>query len=317
VSESGALERRVVSVAATTAELVWVEGGTFSMGSDPADVTALWERMGWDRSWFDGMVGGAPSVIELWPHEVTVRGFWAYREPVTVRQFREFMRATGYDAPTRAGAHPGDVVWVDGEPIEGLLDLPAASLSWIDAEAYAGWAGTRLPTEAEWEWAATGPDGNVFPWGSEPDPSLTRCADEIAGRLFVDNRDWREWLTGSREADSRARTPGSFLGRHRAQLEGPTLASLYPNDRSWCGLLAMGGQVREWCSDWYDADYYPSSPTLDPQGPDRPGYGTPGCRSMRGGAWLSHLSTSRCAQRLVYPAESRDTNDHGVRPVSS
>lgn len=199
MSESRAVERRVVTVGATTAELVWVEGGSFSMGSDPADVRALWARMGWDPSWFAGMVGGAPSVIELWPHEVTVRGFWAYRTPVTVRQFREFTRATGYPAPTHAGADPRDVVWANGEPIEGSLDLPVASLSWVDADAYAGWVGMRLPTEAEWEWAARGPAGNVFPWGSEPDPTLTRCADEIAGRLFVKNADWRDWLTGNRE----------------------------------------------------------------------------------------------------------------------
>jgi len=77
----------------------------------------------------------------------------------------------------------------------------------------------------------------------------------------------------------------------------------------------MGGQVREWCSDWYDADYYPTSPAVDPHGPDHPGAGTPGCRSLRGGAWSGHLSTSRCAQRSAYPADSRDTNDHGVRPV--
>jgi len=145
------------------------------MGSDPVDVRRLWAQMRWAPFWFDAMVGGAGAVIELWPHQVTVRGFWAYRTPVTVRQFREFRRAAGYPAPVHAGAELRDVVWVDGDPTEGSLELPAASLSWVDADAYARWAGMRLPTEAEWEWAARGPDNHLFPWGNEPDPAVTRC----------------------------------------------------------------------------------------------------------------------------------------------
>ena len=79
----------------------------------------------------------------------------------------------------------------------------------------------------------------------------------------------------------------------------------------------MAGQVREWCSDWYDAYYYPRSPRTGPRGPDahgsRPGHAP--ARVLRGGSWLSPAYTSRGAQRLFFPPERRDTNDHGFRPV--
>ena len=305
---------RSVVVGGTTVELGYVPAGTFVMGSDEADMRAVWARAGWDPIWFDHHVGGAAAMIELWPHTVTVNGFWAFREPVTVRQFHEFMLATGHPPPVYDSGVAHDSAWLDGEPLEAALDLPAASLSWLDAHAYCAWAGMRLPTEAEWEWAARGPDGRLFPWGEELDPNRTRCADDIAGRLFTSHGEWRDWLRGNREP-GRARAATSWLARHRAQLDGPTAASSYPGDESWCGLLAMGGQVREWCADWYDANYYLDSGIDNPEGPAVAGAGTPGCRSLRGGAWSAYLATSRGTQRLAYPADSNDTNDHGVRPV--
>ena len=305
---------RTVSVGGTTADLVYVPGGFFTMGSDESEIRKLWAEQGWDQHWFDAGVGGAGAAIELHPHTVIVHGFWAYRAPVTVRQCREFMREMGHPAPVDDHAIPGDSVWVDGQPLEASLDLPAASLCWFDANAYAQWAGMRLPTEAAWEWAARGPDGRLFPWGNNSDFTITRCADEVAGYRFTAHHQWRRWLTGNRKP-GQSRTARSWLAHHSAQLHGPTLAEDYPNDVSWCGLLAMGGQVREWCSDWYDANYYLMSPSDNPQGPAAAGEGTPGCRSLRGGSWSAYLCTSRGSQRLAYPADSRDTNDHGVRPI--
>ena len=87
----------------------------------------------------------------------------------------------------------------------------------------------------------------------------------------------------------------------------------YPHDQSWCGVMGMAGLVREWCSDWYDRDYYRISPGQNPQGPKNPQRSPE--KVLRGGAWLSAAYASRGAQRLFYPPNTRNTNDHGIRCV--
>ncbi len=298
------------------APMALVPHGSFVMGSDRGAVLQLWDRYGWDHRWIDAQVGGTDWIGELLPHEVEVDGIWMYRDPVTIGQFHRFMLATDHPAPVDSDVHgPWNSAWQDGVPVVGSEDLPVSSVSWDDATAYCTWAGARLPTEAEWEYAARGPSGAVFPWGSEWRPDVCRSGEETAGRSFTDNDQWRHWLSGG----STRRPDGSFdrpcwLSDHVAQLDGPTPASRYPDDRSWCGVRGLAGQVREWCADWYDRDYYADSPDRNPPGPVGPGGGLP-CRSLRGGAWLSPAYTSRGAQRLCYPPHSRDTNDHGLRPV--
>lgn len=297
--------------------LVWVPGGTFTMGSAREDALRLWERYGWDRRWFDAQVGGDDWVGELFPHEVELDGFWMYREPVTIGQYHRFMRETGHAPPADPAVHgPSNSAWRDGEPVSGTESLPVSSVSWKDATAYCAWAGVQLPTEAQWEYAARGPQGRVFPWGDCWESGACRCADEMAGRSLLDNDDWRFWLNGG-ATGREDRLPDCWLARHVAQVEGPTPAESYPRDVSWCGVLGMAGQVREWCVDWYDPDYYPHSPRRNPRGPEGPASrsGIPPCRSMRGGSWLSPAYTSRGAQRLFYPPDSRDSNDHGFRPI--
>jgi formylglycine-generating enzyme len=224
------------------AEMVWIEGGTFRMGSDKH----------------------YPEEAPV--HRVTVSGFFIDPTPVTNRQFRTFVEATGYvtfaeiapDPKDYPGALPhmlkaGSLVFsppsgpVDlrdwsqwwtfkfganwrrpygpGSSIKGLDDYPVVHVAFKDAEAYANWAGKELPTEAEWEYAARGGlDGAEFAWGSELNPDGRQLANTWQGAFPHENL----------KLDGYERT-------------SPVTA--FPSNGY--GLYDMIGNVWEWTTDWY------------------------------------------------------------------
>jgi len=171
------------------AEMVYVPAGEFLMGSEDAYI---------DRD----------------PHTVYLDAYWIYKNEVMNAQYRQCIED---------GVCSGDL---NKYPEN---DYPAVHIDWYDASAYCEWAGGRLPTEAEWEKAARGTDGQTYPWG-EADPNCSLA----------------QYLGCSGET-----VPvGSF----------PAGASPY-------GALDMAGNVWEWVADWYDADYYQNSPSQNPTGP--------------------------------------------------
>jgi formylglycine-generating enzyme required for sulfatase activity len=135
--------------------------------------------------------------------------------------------------------------------VKGIEQLPVVQTSWYDAMAYCSWVKKRLPTEAEWEKAARGTDGRLFPWGNEPATSKRANFD-------------REW-----EEEHTLHPVGSL-----------------PGGDSPYGVKDMSGNAREWVQDWYDAEYYQLAPDQNPKGPEKKGV----VRSIRGGSWHSPIS---------------------------
>jgi formylglycine-generating enzyme required for sulfatase activity len=230
------------SVAAQSQEpsMVLVPAGEFTMGSATGDAD---ER---------------PA------HQVYLDSFLIDRHEVTVDQYAAFLQETGTSSPS------------DWRTMNQLSNKkrPVSNVDWADAAAYCKWAGKRLPTEAEWEKAARGTDGRLYPWGNEPPTP----------------RHANYGQTGS--SNNGALAPvGSFE-------EG----------KSPYGLYDMAGNVWEWVSDWYDHDYYRASPPRNPEGPL-----TGGFKGIRGGSWNSSPRALRSADRYWDPPTFRSQYLPGFR----
>ena len=130
-------------------EMVFIPAGESIMGTSQEEVDALAAEYGVHPSLF---------AIEMPKRTFDLKGFLIDRYPVTNAQYMEFLEATGRRAP---------FTWPDENCPEGQDDYPVTGMGWRDANAYAEWAGKRLPTAEEWEKAARGTDGRVYPWGNE------------------------------------------------------------------------------------------------------------------------------------------------------
>jgi sulfatase modifying factor 1 len=277
--------------------MVFIPGGEFVMGAN----------------------GETKQRNELPAHTVKVDPFFMDEAEVTNAQFRAFVDATGYvttaekpvdweqlkkqfppgtTKPPEDRLRPGSLVFTPpnaavpfndmtrwwtwttgacwkhpegpGSDLTGRDNHPVVHVSWDDATAYAKWAGKRLPTEAEWEFAARGGlDRKRFPWGDDPPTDTDRFPANI----------WQgEFPHRNTKADGWDRTA--------------PVKSFPPNEY---GLYDVGGNVWEWCADWYRADAYVgrSGVTVNPQGP--PDFWDPNeplvpKRVTRGGSFLCHVT---------------------------
>jgi formylglycine-generating enzyme required for sulfatase activity len=200
---------------------VWIPPSTFMMGCSPGD-----SECGDDEK---------PA------HQVTItRGFWIGQTPVTVGAYKRFAGATGREMPPAPNFNKG---WANE-------NMPIVNVTWDDAQSYCGWTGGRLPTEAEWEYAARG--------GSTE--ARYGPLDEVA---------WYSGNSGGQTHDVAQKRANGF------------------------GLYDMLGNVWQWVSDWYDANYYQSGPAQDPQGP-----ASGQMRVLRGGSWVVAPNFVRVSSRV-------------------
>jgi len=255
------------------AEMVYVPGGTFEMGSSEAETDAAFEQCEQDqgsgeclRNWFER---------ESPPHTVTLDSFWIDKYEVTNAQYRKCVE----DGDC---LEPG--CW--GNSDFNAADQPAVCVNWIDAQGYCDWVGAQLPTEAEWEYAARGPQRNTYPWGDTFDGEQLNFCDDSCSEEHK-NPEWND---------------GYELTAPVGSFEAGT---------SWLGALDMAGNVFEWVNDWYQEDYYAVSPQSNPPGP-----GTGDSKVLRGGSWNSRVYYVASASRRWYrPRENY--SDLGFRCVAA
>ncbi|MFT5041678.1 MAG: sulfatase modifying factor 1 [Verrucomicrobiales bacterium] len=294
--------------------MVWIPGGSFTMGSPDSDKLS--------------------HGVEKPAHPVKLSGFWMDATEVTNSEFAKFVEATCYvtlaekdmdweelkkqvppgtpkppDEQLKAGSMvftpPENAVplnnirgwwsWVTGanwrhpegpeSDIKDRADHPVVQVSWVDATAYAKWAGKRLPTEAEWESAARGGlKSATFTWGDEPLSDEKPQANIWQGDFPHKNS----------KADGHVRT-------------APVKS--YP--KNGYGLYDMSGNVWEWCADWWRVDLYrhrvgKGDPVIDPDGPPNhfdPRHPHEKQRVTRGGSFLCH----DCYCAAYRPAGRRGT----------
>ena len=228
-------------------EMVLIPAGSFEMG--------------------DHFNEGADDGRELPVHTVQLDAFYMDVHEVTVGQFREFVNQSGY---SYGGNWDSVGMYSPGD------EYPIIYVDWDDATAYAKWTGKRLPTEAEWEYAACGElVGKRYPWGDG---------------ITHDDANWGDTVNG-KDKWSKCSPVGSFA------------ANGY-------GLYDMAGNVMEWCQDLFSSNYYSNSPTKNPPGPDTGLY-----RVLRGGSWSNVTSGLRVAYRNNRIPNSRHSY-YGFRCVS-
>ena len=186
--------------------MLYVPAGSFLMGSDKSV----------DPHAFNN---------ELPQHTVNLDAFWIDQTPITNAMFALCVAAGSCIAPQSTRSYTHASYYGNSQ----YADYPVVNVNWNQADAYCRWAGRQLPTEAQWEKAARGTDGRIYPWGNQ--------------------------------------APDKTLANLNLMVGDTTKVGSYPAGASPYGALDMAGNVYEWIADWFSENYYSSSPASNPPGP--------------------------------------------------
>lgn len=249
------LARHLTAIArlAQPAPSVLVPAGLFLLGSKRIDDDpyGLWTQ-------FDD--------TEIPQQRVWLDAYEMDRDEVSLAEYLAFLQERKQEPPEELQKLIWHVITVHSVSDKTLARWPALYVTWQEASDFCMAKGKRLPTEAEWEKSARGPEGNLFPWGENP----------------PDNR-------------------LAMFGQHHVH-EIPILAAVDALDegKSPYGLHHMAGNVAEWVNDWFGFDYYAYLPSRNPPGPSSGRY-----KSVRGGSWKSKTIMLRTATRGGSIADQR------------
>lgn len=254
--------------------MVCVPSGEFQMGNAEEEVQAAIEVCNQhygdcDREWFES---------ELPVHEVALDGFWMDQTEVTNEQYAQCVATGACDPPADSSSYTREAYYGNS----AYDDYPVVYVSWYSATAYCQWVGGRLPTEAEWEYAARGPGGYAYPWGDVFEGTRLNYCDANC------DFDWNDEAYDDGYADTAP-------------------VGSYPSGASWVGVLDMSGNVWEWVADWYGD--YTFERRENPTGPV-----SGDSRVLRGGSWDNFQGLARCACRRWFDPEGSSI-DFGFRCV--
>lgn len=184
-------------------------------------------------------------------HQVYLDAYWIDQTEITNSMYRKCVEANRCTPPSKISSHTNGNYYGNDE----FDDYPVIYVSWHDADNYCSYVQRRLPTEAEWEKAARGTNGNIYPWGNTFDGTKLNSCDSNCEFVWA-NRGFNDNYADVAPVGS------------------------YPAGVSNYGVLDMAGNVWEWVNDWYDVNYYQNSPSSNPQGPNSGRY-----KVLRGGSW--------------------------------
>ena len=241
--------------------MVYVPEGDFEMGSDYQE-TAYARKLCHEYS---KAIGGANCRSDNFgdespAHLVTLSGFWIDQTEVTNGQYQKCVQVGACTPPKDTGSHYRSIYYGNPE----YAYYPVIFVTREQAIEHCNWTGGRLSTEAEWEYAARGPESWIFPWGNDFDGTRLNYCDV--------------------NCDAGPNDPNVNDGYAETAPVGS-----FPSGASWVGALDMAGNVREWVADWYGP--YTFDPQLNPTGP------VTGESIPHGGSWLDLPNLVRSANR--------------------